>query len=716
MRRTVASAYSAPVLERRVSLPGAADSPLRARRVLRTWLTDAGTAASRGEYADIDEDVAADVVLLASELCDNAVLHAGTGFEMALNITDTALTLTVTDHGVQPLERYLSGPRPTTGRAATHGRGLLLLERMSDAWGTRHDSGGHHTWFRLDRPATTDSPTEPVDMPNEPPTPLDDPSPASRGTGWPAPEAVRRLSHLSRRLVDGLCLAEQVTELLRRLAEATDLTAAAVSVDYDDGQGERVIATLDIGDGRLPVTSDVQLPLRPPLRGRLTLSFSRMRGRFVSELAELCASRVALSVQSEWLTGVDNRQRAWANFLSDASELLGQPREVALTAAIVPQIVVPRLGPWCVVHLYDATGHLDVAALTHVDDDQIDHLREAMSGSMVDELTRLTAQHDGPSQSSLGSLPLTAMPLIARGRVCGIVSVSWPDGRGHTAEEIMVLRDLSRRVSLAIDNAQHLAAHKATSQALQRALLPRAMPSSVGIEFAADYLPASAASAVGGDFYGVLELSQDARWLSFIGDVCGKGPEAAARTAVVRDVLGVLIRDGRPSTEALETLNAVLLETRDPYQFCTLAAAMITRAEPARAPGLDIALVLAGHEPLVLLRASGAAELVGTTGTALGIVPTVSLQPSVLHLEPGDSLIAYTDGVVEQRRRLGSGRPEQFGHTRLLQSASEAVDLGAAQIISHIRETMTEFGPEPQYDDIALLVVQATDVPTLASV
>jgi serine phosphatase RsbU (regulator of sigma subunit)/anti-sigma regulatory factor (Ser/Thr protein kinase) len=706
------------VLERRIDLPGAAESPLHARRALRTWLAETDEGAGLAAGLTVDEDQAADAVLLASELCDNAVLHAGTGFALRLAVTDTSLTVTVTDHGVQALERYLSAPRPTTGRAATHGRGLLLIERMSDAWGTRHDSAGHHTWFQLNRPRTASSPCNDTIRGVEATEAVTE-THASTTEGWPAPEAVRRLLHLSRRLGDELDLAEQLTELLRRLSEVTELTGARVLVDYGDDQGERALASIgvpmsapvaaadhapvDPGSPERSPVAGADLHLRAPLRGRLTVA----GGDAPTELLELCAHRIALSIQADWLTGVDHRQRAWMNYLGDASELLSQPRELELTAAIVPQIVVPRLGPWCVVHIYDTLGRLNIAALTHHDEDRIEPLREVMSGPLVRELMQLTQHTTGPTRFSAGPLPLVATPLVSRGRVRGVLSVAAPEGRAHTPEEIMVLRDLARRASLAIDNAQHLAAHKATSQALQRALLPRAVPTAPGIEFAAEYLPASSAVAVGGDFYGVLELAQDSRWLSFIGDVCGKGPTAAARTAVVREVLGALMRDGRPSVQALEGVNKVLMEACDPYQFCTLAAALISRPEPALPPGLDVGLVLAGHEPLVHLHADGAAELVGTAGTALGILPAIQLSPTVVHLSPGDSLIAYTDGVVEQRRRLGSGRLEQFGHARLLQAASAAADLDATQIVSHIRETIADFGPEPQYDDVALLVVRA---------
>jgi serine phosphatase RsbU (regulator of sigma subunit) len=575
---------------------------------------------------------------------------------------------------------------------------------LSDAWGTRHDSSGHHTWFQINRShAVSDTDALAHEHP-APPTPEQAGGPAA---AWPTPEAVRGLLHLPQRLGDELTLPEQVTELLRRLAEFTELAGARVIVDYGDGLGEQSIAAVGVDTGDRSAILESPLPLPTPLHGRLTVVADPGGGLPPAELLALCAHRIALAVQSHWLTGVDYRQRAWMNYLADASELLSQPRELELTAAIVPQIVVPRLGPWCVVHIYDSRGHLEVAALTHVDEDEIECLREAMSGPVVNDLNQLTPQLSGPTQFSAEPFPLVAVPLVSRGRVRGVLSVSYPQGRAHTPEEIMVLLDVARRASLAIDNAQHLAAHKATSQALQRALLPRAVPTAPGIEFAAEYLPASSAIAVGGDFYGVLELTDQDRWLSFIGDVCGKGPTAAARTAVVREVLAALVRDGRPSVQAIEGVNKVLLEAHDPYQFCTLAAALISRADPVRGPGLDVGLVLAGHEPMVLLRANGDAELVGTAGTALGIVPAVCLTPSVLHLRPGDSLIAYTDGIIEQRRRLATGKSEQFGHARLLATASEAANLAAAQIVTHIRDAMTDFGPEPQHDDIALLVVRA---------
>jgi len=138
-----------------------------------------------------------------------------------------------------------------------------------------------------------------------------------------------------------------------------------------------------------------------------------------------------------------------------------------------------------------------------------------------------------------------------------------PGQRPHTPEDVALVGDIARRASLAIDNARNTAAHIATSQALQKALLPRALPAGPGIEFAAEYLPASTGSDVGGDFYDVLDIDST-HWLASVGDVCGKGARAAARTGMVRDVLRVLIREGRSLTRAVELLNDVMMDAGDP--------------------------------------------------------------------------------------------------------------------------------------------------------
>jgi serine phosphatase RsbU (regulator of sigma subunit) len=716
-----------PALELCISLPPSEQSPARARRTLRGALRDAGLdpdvdPAGTGA-AEADADLADTAILLASELCENAVLHAGTDFEFAVNIDDVDLTVTVTDHGTGPLERHLAAARPLSGRAASHGRGLLLVERLARAWGTRHDTDGHHTWFSLSHhrgPAGAERHAAPAGdggapVPGEA-RPAGEPARAEVGADvplrWPPATAARRLLHLPVRLSGELTLAEDVAELLRRLCDVAEVAAGAVEVDYGDGQGARVLARTgpDRPERRGSITT--ALPLNDPLRGELTVLPGKHASAALGELAQLCAHRIALSVESDWLRGVDHRQRSWMAYLAEASELLGQSRDVQLTAVLVPQVVVPRLGPWCAVHLTTVSGDLELAALAHADESRLAELREALTvddprDPLGERLDRALHGRGDPIQLRLGGLAAVAVPLSSRGQVQGLLTIGNPAARPHTPEEVVVISDLARRVAQAISNVQHLAEHKATSQALQRALLPAAVPTADGLEFAADYLPASSASAVGGDFYDVLELTPDRQWLTCIGDVCGKGAQAAARTGMVRDVLRVLLRDGRPAEQALAAVNDVLLEEGDLYQFCTLATALISRPGPGELPGLSVSLVLAGHDPLILLRADGRTELVGTVGTALGLLPTISVTRTTHHIGPGDCLIAYTDGVIEQRDIGKGGRPEQFGYDRLLRTLSDVAGRSAPEVVAHIRDTIAGFGSDLQYDDIALLVVRA---------
>jgi serine phosphatase RsbU (regulator of sigma subunit) len=401
-------------------------------------------------------------------------------------------------------------------------------------------------------------------------------------------------------------------------------------------------------------------------------------------------------------------------YLAETSELLGQSLDVDLAVAVVPQVVVPRLGRWCAVHLVAPSGGLRLAALTHADEDALPELRavldpDARPGLPAELRNRLAeVVRDGTSAVRF-AVPTDgiALPLRARGRTLGTLLVGRPPNRPHSPEDVVLAGDVARRAALAIHNAQSTGAHVAVSQALQQALLPRALPVVPGLDFAAEYLPASTGSDVGGDFYDVFTVDHS-NWLVSIGDVCGKGARAAARTGLVRDVLRVLVRDDRSLPRAIELLNDVMIEANDPLQFCTLAAAMVSRRRRGSGGqgdprgGLDVELVLAGHVQPVLVRADGTAELIGTFGTAVGLVPTVRVSCTQHRVGPGDTLLVYTDGVTERRR----GR-EQFGGERLLTVAARAAGRPAVQVVGAVREAVERFSTEPLDDDVALLAVRA---------
>ncbi|HZZ49113.1 MAG TPA: SpoIIE family protein phosphatase [Pseudonocardia sp.] len=703
------------VLERRLRFPPLAASPGRARAMLRRALDDAGLRP------EADDELADTVLLLASELCDNATLHAGTDFEVDITVTDSQVIVGVTDRGSGALELHLAQPRPRFGRAATHGRGLMLVARLASTWGTQHGQDGtHRTWFTVTYREPTDAPID-VGLPGELPGQLtdeptvDDPSEAAESSSeWPDSDQVRLLLHVPAALSTRLEAPVLISELVRRLREVLGADAVSVEVDYGDGAGAVTLVQEGAELSRARTASiEAGLPLTAPLRGVLRVWPSSKAESGVGpaqEITELTGQRIALAVEKDWLREADLRRRAWMAYLADASELLGQSMDVPLVVALVPQVVVPRLGQWGAVYLLDEAGRLKLSALTHANDDVIPDLRAALDPNPPGELRRQLGEILAGSMAPAWFNEPTdgvAVGLTARGQPIGALLVGRPARRSHTPEDVALIGDIARRASLAIDNAQTTAAHIATSQALQQALLPRALPIEPGIEFAAEYLPASTGSDVGGDFYDVLTLGPG-RWLVLVGDVCGKGARAAARTAMVRDVLRVLIREGRPLTRAIEVLNDVMLDAADPSQFCTLAAALISRPRTTDAaghtPGLDMELVLAGHPQPVLAHRDGTTELVGEFGTAVGLTSELTLVAKEYRLGVGDTLLAYTDGVTERRR----GR-EQFGSDRLLAAASQGNSGGGSsrKLIASVRSTVEAFSDDPRGDDIALLAIRA---------
>ena len=599
------------------------------------------------------DDVADTVVLLASELCENAVLHAGTEFEVDWRIDPDEVVVTVSDRGAGPLELHLAQPRRRYGRAAAHGRGLLLLARLATAWGTRHERDGtHRTWFSV-AAGTGDARTlagiAALDDDVGPHEPDAETHSAEAERDSASSERVHRLLHLPPELAGRLDAPQLVAELVRRLREVLGAETVQVDVDEGDGAGLRLVARAgpepaariaDRAPSTVPGPTVVALPTTAPLRGRLTVRHAAAVDvpADAVALAELVAHRVGMAVEAAWLREVDERRRSWLAYLADTSELLGQSLDVELTVAVVPQVVVPRLGAWCAVHLLDDVGRLRLAALTHADEERLPELRAAVEpGAAVavelrNGLTELLAGGTGPVRFTAPTDGV-AVPLTAHGVNRGH-AVRRPARRpparpgGHRA-------DRRRGAACGVGRAQRPG---------HRGARPRVAGPAAG--------PAPARPAVGtrarprrpvppGEhrqrrrrrLLRRLPLGP-ARWLVAIGDVCGTGAGAAARTGLVRDVLRVLVREGRPLARAIELLNATMLESGDPLQFATLAAALVTAREPTRdgsGPALDVELVLAGHLQPVLVRPDGRVALVGEHGTAVGLVEQLDLTQTSAH-------------------------------------------------------------------------------------
>jgi serine phosphatase RsbU (regulator of sigma subunit) len=287
-----------------------------------------------------------------------------------------------------------------------------------------------------------------------------------------------------------------------------------------------------------------------------------------------------------------------------------------------------------------------------------------------------------------------AVPLVARGTRLGTLAVGRHAKHRHEADEVAVLEDVARRAALAIDNARIHDERRRVARTLQESLLPPALPKVEGVGFAAEYVPTG--SEVGGDFYDVVPSGDD-RWVVVVGDVSGKGVQAATVTGLVRDVIRILVDDGKPMTEVLSRVNRTLVQ-RGGGRYCTLAMASVRRDV---GDTLVVCLHLAGHDRAVLVRSDGKTSFVGEGGTALGLLETISSPEVEVRLQAGDSLVFYTDGVTERRR----GR-ELFGAGRLLDAAGPLAGYPADVMAARLRSITINFSVEEPRDDIALLVLR----------
>jgi phosphoserine phosphatase RsbU/P len=233
---------------------------------------------------------------------------------------------------------------------------------------------------------------------------------------------------------------------------------------------------------------------------------------------------------------------------------------------------------------------------------------------------------------------------------------------------------------------------------LQRSLLPPALPAVPGLEVAAYYRAASR-DEVGGDFYDLFPLSQD-RYGLFLGDVCGKGAQAAAVTSLIRYTLrAAAVYDPDPAA-ALGTLDAALQQgfPADMEHFCSVIFGLLT----PDGDGFILTLARGAHPDPLLIHADGTASYLAIPGGPLvGVFDVAVFEATTIRLEPGDTLLLYTDGLTEARTDAAGGR---YGDQALLAFAVTLVPATAASAIAGITALLDELGGGVQ-DDIALLAL-----------
>jgi PAS domain S-box-containing protein len=415
--------------------------------------------------------------------------------------------------------------------------------------------------------------------------------------------------------------------------------------------------------------------------------------------------------------------------LAAAGPALSASLDYAETLVRITHLLVPELADWCLLDGVDDDGSIRQFAAAHADPEKEEllirlkeHRRfgEGDPGSTSEVLRtgESVLIPDLPEATSyewvLGSgehldillrlepRSLMCVPLLARGRTIGAVTLvsSRPDRR-YGEEDLALAEDLAYRCALAADNARLYRDRSEIASVLQRNLLPPHLPQIPGIEVGAEYLPVGEANEVGGDFYDLINTVEDG-WVCSIGDVRGKGVEAASVTALARyTIRAVTMRDDRPS-EVLAALNEAMLRQLPEDRFCTAAC---IRLEPEDGlSGVEIDVSRAGHPAPLLLRPDGPVEEVGCPGRVLGVFDDAELGDSSLRLMPGEALVLYTDGVTEARSPDG----DFFGEERLHDLLRSCSGLDAASLAGRIKNVVLDFQEGDPRDDLAVLVLRAT--------
>jgi serine phosphatase RsbU (regulator of sigma subunit) len=295
------------------------------------------------------------------------------------------------------------------------------------------------------------------------------------------------------------------------------------------------------------------------------------------------------------------------------------------------------------------------------------------------------------------------------GEVLGSFCVIDENPRTWTAEELGALATLARAVTNEIRLrdllrlSRELAERSGSlARTLQESLLPPILMAPPGLEAAAAYVPAAGGTEVVGDFYDLFHATGP-WWCTVMGDVCGKGVEAAKVTALARYTLRAEATQRVSPAAVLARLNSALLDQRGADRFLTAAYATFRTTDA----GVAGRLCTAGHPAGLIRRADGRVQPVGKHGTLLGIISEVKLVDVRFRLEPGDALLLFTDGASEARAPAdGPGPRPEFGTAALAAVLASCTGLDATEIVQRVGRAVADHTGGWASDDTALLVLR----------
>jgi PAS domain S-box-containing protein len=406
-------------------------------------------------------------------------------------------------------------------------------------------------------------------------------------------------------------------------------------------------------------------------------------------------------------------------FLARTSQMLASSLDYQETLRNVAGLAVPRIADWCGVDLFDEQGERERVAVAHVDPSKLEmaeRLRAfepeeidpeqglglvrrtgepVLYNEIPDELLVETAIDDEHLAllRAVGMRAALIVPMIARNRTIGALTlVSAESGRTFGEGDVEFAAQIAERAALAVENARLYSERSEVARTLQSSLLPEEIPNVPGWEVAAFYRPAGHESEVGGDFYDLWEVDGD--WLMMIGDVTGKGVRAATVTSLVRHTAWAASDfDSRPA-EILARVDGAL-KRRPSLSVCTALCLRVSMGRGTLAAG--------GH-PLALHIGEHGVTEIGRHGTLLGAFSSVQWPETPFTMQPGETLVAITDGVTDT---VGPS-DERFGSVRLMDVLAQVQNDSPMAIRERLVSALEDFQVGAQADDTAIVIMRFT--------
>ncbi|MGH3281516.1 MAG: SpoIIE family protein phosphatase [Trebonia sp.] len=261
--------------------------------------------------------------------------------------------------------------------------------------------------------------------------------------------------------------------------------------------------------------------------------------------------------------------------------------------------------------------------------------------------------------------------------------------------DLGLAEELGRHLAIAIRVDRVFRQRSQVAEALQASLLPARLPTVPGLEFAAAYIGAAQFQEISGDFYDVFKAGGG--WGIAVGDVCGKGQDAAAMTAAARHAIRALSHVRSAPADVLSATNEVLVTEDYGERFVTALLAFLRQ----RGRRVQVRLGSCGHPGPAIVRADGRVEILEGEGLPLGLFEDAMPGRQEVELRAGDTLFFYTDGVTEAR-----GADLTFFEDRLADALAAVAGRSAAEIVHAVQELVTSFSSGELKDDVTILAVR----------